>query len=209
MKQRKLKRGAVFAIYGLSIVAVLALAYGVDLSFKRKEKNDETPGYVSKTIFDTHIPVVSTDVTIIRPYTDSEVTIVKDFYDYQAEESAQEKSIIYHENVYMQNSGVCYGGKDNFDVVSILSGEVIDVKEDELLGNVVEISHDNNLISVYQSLSTVNVKKGDIVNQGQNIGTSGTSNISVELNSHLSFELIHNGVNVNPENYYNKKLTEI
>jgi len=209
MKQRKFKRGTVFAIYGLTIVAVMALVYGIDFSFNKKDSTDESSGHVSKTIFDTHIPVVSTDVTIIRPYTDNEIKIVKNYYDYQSDEDTQKNSIIYHDNVYMQNSGVCYGGKDNFDVVSILSGEVIDVKEDELLGNVVTISHDNNLISVYQSLGTVDVKKGDMVNQGQKIGTSGTSNISVELNSHLSFELIHKGINVNPENYYNKKLTEI
>lgn len=210
MKRRKLKKSAVFGIYGLSIIALLSIAYAIDASFNKDNFNgDDSYGYVSKTIFDTHIPVVSTDLVIIRPYNDKEIQIVKDYYDYQAEEGKQENSIIYHENVYMQNSGVCYGGKDNFDVVSILPGKVVDVREDELLGRVVEISHDNNLISVYQSLSEVNVKKDDLVNQGQAIGKSGNSNIAADLNNHLSFELIHNGENVNPENYYNKKLNEI
>lgn len=209
MKKRKLKKSIVFGIYGLSIITVLGIAYGLDVTLNKGDFKDESYGYVSKTIFDTHIPVVSTDVTIIRPYTDSEISIVKDYYDFEGEESNQEKSIIYHDNVYMQNSGVCYGGKDNFDVVAILSGTVEEVKEDELLGNIVRINHDNNLISIYQSLGEVNVKKGDSINQGQVIGKSGNSNISVELNNHLSFELIHNGVNVNPEKYYNKKLNEI
>lgn len=209
MKKRKLKKSIVFGIYGLSIIAVLSLAYGIDIALNKADVDDQTYGYVSKTIFDTHIPVVSTDVTIIRPYTDSQITILKDYYDYEAEETNQEKSIIYHDNVYMQNSGVCYGGKDNFEVVSILSGTVEEVKNDELLGNIVRITHDNNLVSIYQSLGEVKVKQGDQINQGQVIGTSGNSNISVELNSHLSFELIHNGINVNPEKYYNKKLNEI
>lgn len=58
----------------------------------------------------------------------------------------------------MPNSGVDYGGKENFEVVSILDGTVIDVKEDDLLGKIVEIRHSNEMISVYQSLSEVTVK---------------------------------------------------
>ena len=63
----------------------------------------------------------------------------------------------------MQNSGVSYGGKESFDVVAILDGTVTNVAEDKLLGNVIEIKHDNDMISSYQSLSAVNVKKGDVV----------------------------------------------
>ena len=46
--------------------------------------------------------------------------------------------------------------------------------------------------------------KDAVVKQGDVIGTSGTSNISKELNSHLKFELIKNGQIVNPEEYYDK-----
>lgn len=210
MKQRKLKKGIIFGIYGLSILSVLGITYGIEKSLSSNTfDNDESYGYVSKTIFDTPIPVVSTEVTVIRPYLDNEIKIVKDYYDYQSEEAKQQNAIIYHEDTYMPNTSICYGGKDNFDVVAILSGTVTNVKEDDLLGKIVEITHDNNIVSVYQSLGTVTVKKDDYVNQGQTLGTSGTSNLSKELNSHLSFELIKNGENVNPENYYNKKLREI
>ena len=41
------------------------------------------------------------------------------------------------------------------------------------------------------------------------LGKSGFSNIAPELNNHLHFELIVKGTNVNPENYYDKKLADL
>ena len=110
------------------------------------------------------------------------------------------------ENTYLQNSGVSFGGKENFDVTAILDGTVSSVDEDELLGKIVEVKHDNNLISVYQSLSTVDVKKGDTVKQGQVLGKSGTSNVEKDLGDHLHFELIDNGQTVNPNEYFDQKV---
>ena len=57
----------------------------------------------------------------------------------------------------MQSTGVSYGGVDDFDVVAVLDGTVTSVREDELLGTIVEIKHNNNLTSVYQSLKDVSV----------------------------------------------------
>ena len=113
------------------------------------------------------------------------------------------------ENTYLQNTGVIYGCNDTFDVVSILDGTVIDVKEDNLLGKIVEVKHSNDMISIYQSLSEVLVKKDDIIKQGDVIGKSGTSNMFRDIGNHLYFELIYKGKNVNPEEYYDKKIEEL
>ena len=126
-----------------------------------------------------------------------------------ADESSQENAIIMYDNTYMQNSGVDYANEDVFDVVSILDGSVISVKEDNLLGITVEIRHSNDLISVYQSLSDVIVKEGDELLQGQIIAKSGLSNIDKELGNHLHFELYYKGTIVNPEEYYNKDINEL
>ena len=37
--------------------------------------------------------------------------------DYKSEAENQEKSLIYYENTYLQNSGVSYGREASFDVV--------------------------------------------------------------------------------------------
>ena len=106
----------------------------------------------------------------------------------------------------MQNSGTDFVGEKVFDVVAVLDGSVTDVKEDETLGKVVEIKHENGYISIYQSLSEVSVKKGDMVTQGQVIGKSGTNELDKDMGNHLHFELYVNGTVVNPTLYLNKEL---
>jgi len=210
VKQRRLKRTMVPVVYSVAVVAVLGLAFVLERATSPSQFKDEDHyGYVSKTIFDETQAVVSTDTKVMRPYLDNEIKIVKNYYDYKAEASVQENSLIFHENTYMQNSGVSYSGKENFDVIAILDGTVTNVTEDKLLGNIVEIKHENDMISTYQSLSAVNVKKDDVVKQGQLLGKSGTSNISKELNDHLHFELSYKGATVNPEDYFDKKISEL
>ena len=169
MTSRKLKRPVVYGIYIGAVVLVLGAIYLIEGSLSKgtfKEDDNERPVYVSDTIFSEDIPVVGSDSKILRPYTDTEVTIVKNYYDYQGNAESQIESILYHENTYLQNSGISYGGKDNFDVVAILDGKVVSVKEDSLLGKIVELEHSNGMISVYQSLSEVIVAEGDSITGG-------------------------------------------
>ena len=143
---------------------------------------------------------------MIKPFKDESVATTKYFYNYQADNATQEKSILYHENTYIQNSGMDFTKNETFDVIAVLEGTVINVKEDELLGKIVEIQHDNNLVSSYQSLGDVSVKKNDTVKQGQIIGKSGTNSIDKELGNHLHFELYLNSQVVNPEDYFDKEI---
>lgn len=213
MTHRKLKKSAEYLIYGVMILVVLGTIYFIERSASpaqfQDEENNQAP-YVTKTILEDDVPVVSTTETIIRPYTNEQVKILKGFYDYQAEASEQKDALLYYENTYLQNSGVSYGGvEEGFDVVSILDGTVISVEEDSILGNVVQIRYGNDIIGVYQSLGEVAVKENDTVKQGQLIGKSGNSNISKDLNSHLHFELIIKGQLVDPELYYDKNVNEL
>lgn len=211
MKKRVLRKWVVYGVYALTFLSVFSSIYFIEktLAPENTFNNDKDYIYVSKTIFDNEIPVVSSGIQIIRPYKATDIDIVKNYYDYKADADEQKKSLLYYEDTYLQNSGVEYKGSDNFDVVSILNGTVISIKNDNILGNVVQIRHDNDMISVYQSLSDVNVTENQEVKQGDIIGKSGTNNISKDLGDHLHFELIIDGQNVNPEEYYNKSLSEI
>ncbi len=66
-------------------------------------------------------------------------------------------------------------------------------------GNVVKIQHANGLVTVYAHLSSIKVVKGQQVTRGQTIGLVGSSGRST--GPHLHFEVIKNGVKVNPLNY--------
>ena len=213
MKSRRFKKAIIPIIYGACVVVFLVSMYFIqDFAQKKLFSKKSDLEYVDNEITDSvdnDVPVVGSNTNIVRPYLESSVTIAKSFYDSKSESSEQEKSIIYYENTYMQNSGVDYVNKNTFDVVSILDGTVISVENSDILGTTVQIRHSNDLISVYQSLSDVNVKVDDQVIQGQIIAKSGTSNINKDLGNHLHFELFLKGQVVNPEEYYNKSIDEL
>lgn len=162
--------------------------------------------YVSDVILGNKIPVINEKETLINPYTAADVTVSKKFYDFKATEEDQKNSIVKYDDTYMQNTGVDYTSENIFDVISILNGEVISISEDDTLGNVVKIEHENGYISVYQSLSQVSVEKGEKVQQGQVIGKSGENKLDQELGNHLHFELYINSQMVDPMQYLNKSL---
>jgi len=211
MKKYRFKKSAVYVMYGLGFALLIGILVLTDSYLTVDDLEEPDYDYVTETVLDKDedVPVVNTDTIIMKPYSDQNVKILKNYYDYTAEKEQQENSILYYESTYMQNSAVAYGGVDSFDIVSILDGTVVSIKEDELLGNIVEIEHDNKVISVYQSISDVIVKENQAVKQGEVIAKSGASNLNKSLNNHLLFELIIDSKIVNPEEYYNKNINEL
>ena len=207
MKKLKVKKSVVpIALIAVGIFTMMtALVISKDTSLK--PSNNMT--YVSNTILSQDLAVINTTKKMIYPYTDLSTSIGKTYYDYKGEASEQEKSIIYHENTYIQNSGLDFINNQTFDVVAVLEGTVTNVKEDKLLGKIVEINHNNEYISIYQSLSEINVKKDDKVYQGQSIGKSGINTLDKELGNHLHFELYVGGQVVDPILYLDKEIKNI
>ena len=206
MKNKKVFR--LYALGGTILIGLVSIFLTVDMSLSKKTTK-EVLKKESKVI-DKVTPVIKeNEVKIERPYLNNEVKILKNYYDYQGSEEEQENSIMYYESTYMPNYAVLYGGVDSFEVVSILDGTVESIKEDGLLGNIIEIKHDNDLISVYQSVSDIAVEPNQIVKQGEVIAKSGLSNLNKDLKSHLLFELLYKSQIVNPEEYYGKNLKDL
>lgn len=208
--EKKLNKNLVYII-GLSttlLIIVIAAYYGVYSQNKLKEKEDYT--YVSK-LFDEQIePVVNDNQYMIRPYNNENVKVVQNFYDYKGKEKDQENSIINYDTTYLQNNGVAYGGiNETFDVLATLDGTVTSIKDDNLLGKVVTITHNNGITTVYQSLSEVTVKENDQVVQGTVIGKAGENNINKDLGNHVSFEVMKDGTYLNPENCYETSIDKL
>lgn len=207
--ERRLKKSVLYSLIGLGCLGFAGLIYGIESSILKNNEKKEDLVYVSKTILSDVVPVIGESSKIIKPYVNDEVKIYKTFYQKDGNEEEQKNSIIEYGNTYLQSSGICYSLDKEFDVVAIMDGTVIDVKDDELLGKVIEIRHNNNVISTYNGLSEVSVEKDMVVKSGDMIGISGTSNIFKEAGNHLYFELAVNGKLVNPIDYYDKTLGEI
>ena len=206
MKQKKLRGYVLPTLY----VIILMLVFGaVSLVSSMLKSNSDYLYSIGIINTDTRTVVETNDVPIIsRPYTSEAVSVDKYFYDTNATEDKQVNSLIYFQNTYMKNTGILYKAEESFDAVAVLSGKVLNVRTDEILGNVVEVEHNTNLRTIYYSLGEVKVKAGDMLIQGQTIGTSGANNISEAKNS-LLFEAYYNGALVNPESIYDVDATTL
>ena len=210
MKKRKLKQFVKISAIGVFLIVCLVSIVSLsDNKTNTVSKTSDDFTYVNDYIFDNYYPVVNQEEKLTKPYTSEKVSIYKNFYDKDATEEEQKNSIIYHEGIYMQNSGVDYKSDEQFDVVSSLSGTVTNVTDDTLLGKTVEIRNSSEIIIVYQSLGEVLVKKGDNVTQGQIIAKSGTCTLNNDVTNGLHFEMYKNGSVINPEKYYDKSIKEL
>ena len=210
-RKRKLKPFVMPMVYALAFTAlVLSLSVVDTIQNKQVSKADDNYTYVNNSIISSNVPVVKEETTevTIKPFKSDNVEIAKKFYDTNASDEEKQNALIYYNDTYMQNSGILYKSNESFDNVNILDGTVVDVKKDEVLGNVVEVKHSNNLISTYEGLSTVNVKKDQLLKQGDVIGKSGKLELGESLENSLLFELIKDGKYVNPLNYLDKKISD-
>lgn len=213
MTKRKLKgyvKPTIFMI-SMSIIAISFMLITKDL----KETNGTDQTYVMNAMIDTITPVVSTEEetenkasTIVKPFTSDKVVVNKAFYDKDASQEEQQKSLIYYEDTYLQNSGIIYASSEEFDVVAVQDGTVVEVKEDEILNTVVYVSHANNITTIYYGLKDVTVKKNDQVTQNQVLGKSNTNKFCTENNS-LLFEVNNDGQVINPESFFTTNNNEL
>lgn len=218
MKTKQLKNWVIPSIYLLAVLITISCIYFVIISVKsffsaKKDFdysingiNDSVP--VSYQEEDNNTISVNLDVSIVKPFTDTNVKVGREYYDVNGEESSQEKSIIFFENTYIQNTGVDYISDSKFDVVSVLPGKVIQVLYDENLGNVLKIEHADNVVSIYESVDNIKVKVGEEVTLGEVIATSGKSNINYNFEESLHFEIYDNGKIVNPEKFIEEYLSK-
>ena len=215
MTKRKLKPFVVPIIFVLSIATFIGSVYVIEEAIRTALlKNKEIKEVVHSEeevheVVEELNPVVNSDPQIIRPYVDSNVKVVKNYYDKESDNDTQENYIFYYGDTYMQNSGVDYASGSEFSVITILDGNVMEVSDDEVMGKTIKIKHSNDLISVYQSMGDILFKKDDFITQGTIIGKSGENNISTDLGNHLHFELYYQGKVVNPDDYYGKLLSQL
>lgn len=211
MKTRlKLKRWATATIYLSLILIVFVSMVFISNKLDNYYGDSLNLSYILKDFIDNDTPVANIkNESIRKPFDKENITTDIDFYDKDADEGSQQKSLILYENTYMPNTGILYTSEEQFDVLSTLDGKITKISKDELLGNVVEITHSNTLTTTYYSIDNVKVKENQTIKQGEVIGTSGKNNISSTSDNMMLFEVSLNGNNIDPENYYQMKLEDL
>lgn len=91
------------------------------------------------------------------------------------------------------------------DVRTPGNGKVIVVERQAGFGLVVEIDHGFGYKTIFAHLSKAEVKVGQKVNRGQVIAKSGNSGLS--SGPHLHYEVHHNGISIDPTDFFFDDLT--
>lgn len=208
-KKIYIKNWILTSILVVSIITIVGASSYVAQSYFSLINTDNN-SYVLRDMISSNLPVAKeVEKKMIKPFNEDKVKVLRDYYKKDGSKEEQEKSLILYENTYMPNTGILYGSEEDFDILSIYEGTVKNVTEDDIFGFIVEIEYANNCIAKYSSLASVEVAKGDNVSIGEIIGKSGKNKIISESQNMLLFELIYDGVNVDPKEYFDKNLNEM
>lgn len=97
------------------------------------------------------------------------------------------------------HKGVDISNKKGTKIVSTGDGVVTFMGNDGLFGKMVIIDHGYGLVTRYAHLSKILVSKGEFIKKGSFIALMG--NTGRTTGSHLHYEVLLNGIHVNPKNY--------
>lgn len=149
---------------------------------REPEKKEEIQKEPEKKEFTPQYPVGG---QIIKAFSEGKLVYSETLKDYRVHNGADIKAQILEK------------------VVASEDGVVESVKNDALMGITIVIDHENGVKTVYSNLSSVDmVKEGDKVKKGQVISGAGdTSLIETGQETHIHFEMLIDGIYVNPEDY--------
>lgn len=100
---------------------------------------------------------------------------------------------------YRCNPGILIAAEEGENVLAAYEGVVESVSEDKEHGTTVTVIMGNGYKAIYGQLMNVTVAKGDTITTAQNIGeVAAPSSYYTEEGTHVFFELMKNGVPINP-----------
>ena len=97
------------------------------------------------------------------------------------------------------HAGLDFKGPVGTPILAAAKGKVVLAGFNGGYGNTIEIRHANGLVTRYAHLSGLNVRRGQMVDRGVQIGRMGSTGRST--GSHLHFEYLLGGAAVNPLPY--------
>lgn len=211
MEERRKGNIVVPTIYILAITAIFLSIILIMETVQSTFMAEDGVSYVSGVLIDDTVPVMNEELSseVVQPFSSEKVTVNKVYYDKNNSEQDQQKALLLYQNTYLPNTGIFYLSAEPFEVNAVLEGKVANIKEDELLGKVIEIKHNEKLTTIYKSLNDISVSVGDTVKQGDVIGVSGSNNLFPKDENQLFFEVYLNGTHINPEKLFSTSIEDL
>ena len=208
MKKRKLKGFVLPTLYLLITISIFTgiVLLGSNVTLQEKDYDYGVPTLQDKVETVIVEDTVSTS-KISSPVEEGTASISVHFYNHADDEKTQQSSLIYYENTYLPNTGVLYTSDEDFNVLSVFSGKVTEILDDEFFGKCVVIEHTPNLRTYYYGLDNIEVAVGDELTSEAVIGVSKNNEIMNNKKSFL-FEVYHNNELINPESFIGTKVID-
>ncbi len=204
----KLIGNKIFIVLLAFSVAIIFISLAFNRSIKKVSVENEE--------YSEELPV-TTDTSdaaeeyVFDEYTEAEETFEED----EAEEAItyrlpvagelqkefSKEELLWNETMqdWRTHNGVDIEAEEGAEVVTAAPGTVMEAYKDEMCGFTVKVSHSDGTITVYKNLGKTVVEKDDILDEGQMIGTVGsTGAFEMMQKPHLHFEVVLEGKHVNP-----------
>lgn len=97
------------------------------------------------------------------------------------------------------HTGLDFQADAGTPILAAAGGLVVAQEVHPQYGNMIQIDHGNDLVTLYAHASRVFVKKGDLIKHGQKIAEVGNTGRST--GSHLHFEVLVNGIPQDPQKF--------
>jgi stage II sporulation protein Q len=145
--------------------------------------------------------------TMQRPFEETnELEVTLPFFDSKASSEVRQAAMVEYGDTFTPHMGMDFAKPDNqsFDVLAAMSGKVTVVEKNPIVGNLIEITHSNGLVTVYQSLAEMKVAKDSEVKKGDIIAKAGRNELEKDQGIHLHFEVRQGdgGSSINPEPFF-------
>ncbi len=131
-------------------------------------------------------------IPAIQPISDEYKRRISDFYGYRIHP-------IYKKRIF--HSGLDFSAPSGTPIYATGDGVIVKAKKSRFgYGNKVVIKHGYGYETLYAHLNTIDVRQGQRVKRGQQIGTVGNTGLSTS--PHLHYEVIKDNKKVNPIYYF-------
>lgn len=220
-RKSETSKNASFYIAVCCCVAVTAAVGYVNRLANKSEKNTPAPEVISENKFTENISEISRDtkkdesVNISVP-TEESVSVSQNVH---AEDNTPDfeypvkgkvigefsgDNLVFHKELsdWRSHNGTDFKAKEGEDVVASADGVVESVYSDGM-GNCIVIDHENGFKTLYANLSESSTDlSGQNIHCGDKIGTVGNTAVAdLTREAHLHFEILKDGVPVNPTEY--------
>ena len=113
--------------------------------------------------------------------------------------------VVYNQTlgVYTGHKAIDFAAEEGALVSACYDGVIESITSGKLEGTTLTIDHGNGLKTIYNSIEVdENISVGNRISKGDTIGTVSTNNRKeFKDGAHLHFEVLENGVKINPEKY--------